>query len=87
MKRFLLGAATTATLFALASFIPAPAPAPQTPGQIEKVVVHDGPTTYVWEMSGTEVAGLMVFSLESVPQSTDQAVLRRHFQVREWAKK
>lgn len=48
MKRFLLGAATAAALFALASFIPAPAaPASQTSGQIENVVVHDGMKTFV----------------------------------------
>jgi hypothetical protein len=86
MKRFLLGAATMAAVFVLVSFIPAPAaPAPQTPGQIERVVVHDGSATFVWEMSGTEVAGLMVFSLESAP-STEQAVVRRHFSVREGKK-
>ena len=88
MKRFLLGAAAMAAVFVLISFIPAAAPAAQTPGQIEKVVVHEVDKTFVWEMSGSEVAGLTVFSLEIVPQTTtnERAVMKTHYPVREGKK-
>jgi hypothetical protein len=48
-----------------------------------KVVQHEGPVTYVWEMNGSDVIGVTIYAVEgTLPNRPDVGLHSRHFQLK-----